>query len=132
VLRHRIDRLAAVCDADPDGAVPASVAEELYSVYDLSWQRYGERHQLTLAAAVILSALLRRAPGRVGAAARLVTHAEQGYAAELGEDHPYSRACQAIRQELMEQAGRFPGEPPAGSPEPGPRPPVPDFLPLPL
>jgi hypothetical protein len=83
------------------------------------WRALTADHPQTLAATVALGSVLRRNPGRISEAIRVLAEAERRYQSAL-PDHPFTLACTEYLAMVRGQAATG---------DPGPEP---DFTPLPL
>jgi tetratricopeptide (TPR) repeat protein len=106
ILVHKIDHAAARRDmglSDPEmlDALRAEMAE----VHQQCWGAFGADNPMTQAAAVTLGSLLRRLPGQLGEAARIVSEAQRWYGETLGPRHPYTYAASAFLASIRRQTG---------------------------
>jgi len=102
-LLHEIDYAVARLDEGLISANIQDLADHMQDVRRRCWRMLGADHPQTLAAAVVLSNILRRVSGRVGEAARLLRDAERRYHSVF-PDHPYGYACTGLLAAVRFQA----------------------------
>jgi tetratricopeptide (TPR) repeat protein len=106
ILVHKIDHAAARRDMGlSDLQALDALGAEMADVHQRCWGAFGADNPMTQAAAVTLGSLLRRIPGQLGEAARVVSEAQRRYGETLGPSHPYTYATSAFLASIRRQMG---------------------------
>jgi len=97
-LAHEVDYavlrrdLLLMPGSDSSGAEIGILLGHLHDTRRRCWRTLGVDHPQTLAASVALGSVLRRIPGRVSEAIRVLAEAQRRYQLSL-PDHPFTLAC---------------------------------------
>jgi tetratricopeptide (TPR) repeat protein len=106
IVVHQIDHAAARRDMGlSDSEELDALRAEMADVHQRCWGAFGADSPMTQAAAVTLGSLLRRIPGQLGEAVRVVSEAQRRYGDTLGPSHPYTSAATAFLASMRRQAG---------------------------